>query len=82
MATGILTSDPGIFGSIIDEFEFDISESSGRINVYESNKSNTLLIEVKNFEFDEVKEITDILLRYSRDFLISVEHATAFSEEI
>ena len=82
MATGILTSDPGIFGSIINEFDFEISESSGSINVYASNKSNKLLIEAKNFGFDDVKEITDILLRYSLDFLISVEHATAFSEEI
>ena len=82
MATGILTSDPSIFGSIIDEFEFEISEYSGNITVYESNKSNKLLIEAKNFDFDKRKEVTDILLRYSLDFLISVEHATAFSEEI
>ena len=82
MATGILTSDPGIFRSIIDEFEFEISENSNRITVYESNKSNKLLIEAKNFGFDETKEITDVLLRHSLDFLISVEHATAFSEEI
>ena len=45
MATVILTSDPGIFGSIIDEFAFEVSESSDRITVYESNKSNKLFLE-------------------------------------
>ena len=83
MATVILTSDPGIFGSIIDEFAFEVSESSDGITVYESNKSNKLLMVAKNFDFTEgIEEISEVLLRYSIEFLISLEHATAFSEHI
>ena len=73
MATVILTSDPGIFGSIIDEFAFEVSESSDRITVYESNKSNKLLMVAKNFDFTErIEEISEVLLRYPIEFLISL----------
>ena len=82
MATGILTSDPGIFRTIVNEFDFVVDESSNRTTVYKSNKSNKLLIVVKVFDSGQVEHISEMLLRHSVDFLISVEHATSCSRRV
>ena len=82
MLTGIISSDSKIFENVIREFGYEVLESVESITIYKSNKSNKLLIRVEEFDDHVIEVLHRLFLKFSVQFLISIEGATALSMDI
>jgi len=82
MLTGIISSYSKIFESVIREFDFEVVESVESITIYKSSKSNKLLISVEEFDNHIIEILHRMVLKFSVQFLISIEEATALSKDI